>query len=190
MVVASLWLLRGSWILTALIWVFASGYSKPTVKQGPPKARFIYLVLAIVGGFCIGDKVLYWGWLGHRFLPFSPRILLAGASLTAAGCAFAIWARTVLGTNWSGGPAVKQDHVLVQNGPYALTRHPIYTGFLTAVLGTTIAVARYRALLGFLLVFFSLLVKTRQEEALMAQSFPEDYPRYRSRVRALVPWIF
>jgi protein-S-isoprenylcysteine O-methyltransferase Ste14 len=189
MVIASLWLIRASWIVTALIWLFASVSSKQTMKTGSPKARLIYLVLAVGGGFCIGDKVLHWGWLGQRFLPFSPRILLVGALLTAAGCLCAIWARAVLGSNWGGAPAVKQNHVLVQKGPYALSRHPIYTGFLIAVLGTSIAVARYRAMLGFLLVLISILVKTTQEEKLMAESFPEDYPAYQSRVRALVPWI-
>ena len=190
MISASLWLLRASWIITGLIWLFASVFSKPTAKTSSPQARLLYLALAVAGGFCIGDKKLHWGWLGTRFLPFSPIVLLAGAALTAAGCLFALWARAALGSNWSGGPAVKQDHVLIQKGPYALTRHPIYTGFLTAVLGTTLAVARYRAILGFLLVLVSLLIKTGQEEKLMTESFPNDYPQYRSRVRALVPWVF
>ena len=189
MVMASLWLLRASWIVTGLIWVFASVFSKPTVKTGSPKARLLYLVLAAAGGFCIGDKVLHWGWLDERFLPHSATILLVGALLTAVGCLFAIWARAVLGSNWSGGPAVKEEHILVQKGPYALTRHPIYTGFLTAVIGTSVAVARYRAILGVLLVLLSILIKIAQEEKLMAESFPKDYPQYRNRVRALVPWI-
>ena len=189
MVIASLWLLRGAWIVTAVIWLLASVSSKPTAKNASPGARLFYLAIAIVGGFCIGDKRLHWGWLGQRFLLFSPKILMVGAFLTAAGCLYAIWARAVLGSNWSGAPEVKQDHVLVQKGPYAFTRHPIYTGFLTAVLGTSIAVARYRAILGFALVVISLLIKISQEEKLMAESVPEDYPNYRNRVRALVPWL-
>jgi protein-S-isoprenylcysteine O-methyltransferase Ste14 len=189
MVIASLWLLRTAWIVTALIWLFASVFSKPTMKTGSPRARLAYLVLAVAGGFCIGDKALQWGWLGQRFLPFSPRILFIGALLTSLGCILAIWSRVALGSNWSGGPAVKQGHVLIQQGPYALSRHPIYTGFLTAVLGTTFAVARYRAGLGFVLVLLSLLMKITQEEKLMTESFPEEYPRYRNRVRALVPWV-
>ena len=189
MLLPSLWLLRGSWIVTALIWLFASVFSKPTTKTGSPKARLLYLALAVAGGFCIGDKKLHWGLLDERFLPFSPQIIFIGAVLTALGCLFALWARAVLGSNWSGGPAIKQDHVLVQKGPYGLTRHPIYTGFLTAVLGTGVAVGRYRAILGFVLVLVGLLIKTAQEEKLMAESFPVDYPQYRNRVRALVPWI-
>jgi protein-S-isoprenylcysteine O-methyltransferase Ste14 len=189
MLVASLILIRTAWIITAVIWVIGTAYSKPTAKTGSPGLRLAHLILAIAGGFCIGDKRLNWGWLSERFLPHSVNILFLGAMLTVIGCAVAIWARAVLGSNWSGAPEVKQDHLLVQSGPYALTRHPIYTGFVIAVLGTTLAVARFRAIVGFLLVLVSILLKIAQEEKLMSESFPEDYATYRSRVKALVPWV-
>ena len=189
MLIASLLMIRGAWIITAVIWLIGMVFAKPRARTGSPWVRLTYLILAIVGGFCIGDKKLYWGWLGERFLPFSVDILSLGAVLTVIGCTMAIWARTVLGSNWSGAPDVKQDHVLVQSGPYALTRHPIYTGFITAVFGTALAVARYRVIVGFVLVLVSILLKIGQEEKLMSESFPEDYARYRSRVKALIPWV-
>jgi protein-S-isoprenylcysteine O-methyltransferase Ste14 len=189
MLIASLLMIRTAWILTAVVWLFGMVFAKPRAKTGSPWVRLTYLALAIIGGFSIGDKRLYWGWLGERFLPFSVNLLFLGAVLTVIGCALAIWARAVLGSNWSGAPDVKQGHTLVQNGPYALTRHPIYTGFLTAVLGTSLAVARYRVIVGFLLVLVSIVVKIGQEEKLMSESFPEDYASYRRRVKALVPWV-
>jgi protein-S-isoprenylcysteine O-methyltransferase Ste14 len=189
MLIASLLMIRTVWIITAVIWLFGMGFAKPRARTGSPSVRLIYLVLAIAGGFCIGDKRLDWGRLGERFLPFSVNLLFLGAVLTVIGCAVAIWARAVLGSNWSGSPDVKQGHILVQRGPYALTRHPIYTGFLIAVLGTSLAVARYRVILGFVLVLVSILLKIAQEEKLMSESFPDDYPSYRRRVKALVPWV-
>jgi protein-S-isoprenylcysteine O-methyltransferase Ste14 len=189
MLIVSLLMIRTAWIITAVVWFFGMAFAKPRARTGSPWVRLIYLALAIVGGFCVGDKRLYWGWLGERFLPFSVNILFLGAVLTVIGCALAIWARAVLGSNWSGTPDVKRGHTLVQSGPYALTRHPIYTGFLTAILGTGLAVARYRAILGFLLVLGSILLKIGQEEKLMSESFPEDYPSYRRRVKTLVPWL-
>lgn len=190
MLIASLLLIRTAWIVTAVIWLVGAAFAKPTAKMGSPWLRLTHLVLAIVGGFCIGDKRLDWGWLSDRFLPFSVNILFVGAILTVIGCIGAIWARAALGSNWSGSPVVKQDHVLVQSGPYALTRHPIYTGFVIAVFGTALAVCRYRAILGFVLVLVSILIKMAQEEKLMSESFPEDYANYRNRVKALVPWVF
>lgn len=158
MIIVSLLLIRTAWIVTAVIWVFAAVFAKPTARTGSPWLRLTHLVLAIVGGFCIGDKRLDWGWLSERFLPFSVNVLFLGAMLTVLGCVVAIWARAVLGSNWSGAPSVKQDHILVQRGPYALTRHPIYTGFVIAVFGTALAVCRYRAIVGFLLVLVSILI--------------------------------
>jgi protein-S-isoprenylcysteine O-methyltransferase Ste14 len=53
-------------------------------------------------------------------VPYSP---IAGLSLS-------VFARFVLGRNWSSAVAVKQEHELVQAGPYRVVRHPIYSGFL------------------------------------------------------------
>ena len=189
MLIASLLMIRTAWIITAVIWLIGMVFSKPRARTGSPWVRLTYLALAIAGGFCIGDKRLHWGWLGERFLPLSVNILFVGAILTVVGCAVAIWARVTLGSNWSGTPDVKEGHILVQIGPYALTRHPIYSGFLAAVLGTALAVSRYRAIVGFVLVLGSILLKIGQEEKLMLESFPEDYGSYRKRVKALVPWV-
>ncbi|MBV8053401.1 MAG: isoprenylcysteine carboxylmethyltransferase family protein [Acidobacteriaceae bacterium] len=189
MLIASLLMIRTAWIVTAVVWLFGMVSAKPRARAGSAEVRLTYLVLAIIGGFCIGDKRLHWGWLGQRFAPPSISILFLGAVLTVIGCAVAIWARTVLGSNWSGVPDVKQGHTLVQTGPYALTRHPIYTGFLIAVFGTALAVFRYRALIGFVLVLVSILLKIQEEEKLMSESFPNEYASYRNRVKALVPWV-
>jgi protein-S-isoprenylcysteine O-methyltransferase Ste14 len=190
MVIVSLLMIRIAWVITAIIWLFGMVFSKPRARTGSPWVRITYLVLAVTGGFCIGGKRLHWGSVGGRFLPLSVNILFGAAVLTVIGCAVAIWARVVLGSNWSGAPDVKQGHILVQSGPYAFTRHPIYTGFIIAVLGTALAVSRYRAMIGFLCVLASILLKIGQEEKLMLQSFPEDYAGYRKRVKALVPWVW
>ena len=49
---------------------------------------------------------------------------------------FTVWARIVLGRNWSGIVTVKQDHELITAGPYRWVRHPIYTGLLIAFAGS------------------------------------------------------
>ena len=63
-------------------------------------------------------------------------VRIAGAVLTGGGVAFAVWARRHLGRNWSGRATMKIGHELVTSGPYDFVRHPIYTGVLTALLGT------------------------------------------------------
>ena len=124
----------------------------------------------------------------HRFAMNHPAIQAAGAALCVIGLALALWARTLLGTNWSGRPATKTGHELVTSGPYRVIRHPIYTGMLTMMLGTAL-IAGAPGLL--VLVAFSAIVayRVRVEERLMQQLFPDAYPEYRGRTRALIPFV-
>jgi protein-S-isoprenylcysteine O-methyltransferase Ste14 len=57
----------------------------------------------------------------------------AGVVVCAAGAGVAIRARRILGRNWSGFVMIKQDHELIQRGPYRFVRHPIYTGIILEV---------------------------------------------------------
>ena len=76
----------------------------------------------------------------------------ARRDLTLAGVAFAVWARMLLAGNWSSDVTLKRDHELIVNGPYALVRHPIYTGILLALIGTALAIGEWRAALAVVLV--------------------------------------
>jgi len=94
-----------------------------------------------------------------------------------------------LGRNWSRSVTIKQDHQLIVTGPYAIARHPIYTGILTGFLGTAIATTQARGLLAFVLVFLVLWFKLRMEEEWMRNQFGDTYASYSKRVAALVPFL-
>ena len=104
------------------------------------------------------------------FLPF-----WLGAAVTIAGLLFAVWAREHLGRNWSRSVTIKQGHELITTGPYAVVRHPIYTGILTGFLGTAIALSQVRGFIGFVLIFLVLWLKLRTEEEWMRSQFGETY---------------
>ena len=95
----------------------------------------------------------------------------------------------IYGGNWSGTVTVKEDHELIRTGPYGIVRHPIYTGLLFAILGSTVAFGEWRGLLAFGLLTIAFLFKLRREERFMSESFPNDYARYRVEVPALIPFI-
>src|SRR6185436_17634885 len=101
----------------------------------------------------------------------------------------AIWARTVLGGNWSSSVTFKENHELIERGPYRLVRHPIYTGILTMTLGTAIVAGRVAAWLGLVFFFVLLWLKSRKEEELLTKHFPEAYPAYKARTKALIPFL-
>lgn len=84
----------------------------------------------------LADLLARPGWA--RFLPPATRAFWSGAVLTAAGLLFTVWARQHIGRNWSAIVTIKQEHELPTTGPYALVRHPIYTGLLLALAGSAL----------------------------------------------------
>ncbi len=115
---------------------------------------------------------------------------ILGLAVLVASTVFTLWARFSLGTSWSVTPKVLGDQQLRTHGPYAVTRHPIYTGVLGMLLGATLlsGIGQWIVLFPVGLILFE--VKIRLEEHLMLATFPEDYPRYHRQVPQLVPGLF
>jgi protein-S-isoprenylcysteine O-methyltransferase Ste14 len=111
-------------------------------------------------------------------------------ALISAGLAFAVWARFVIGRNWSGTVTLKQDHELVRSGPYAIVRHPIYTGFLLALVGTAVARGTIGAFIGVAIAVLTLRLKSLTEESLMLHQFGPQYATYKRDVKALIPFVW
>jgi protein-S-isoprenylcysteine O-methyltransferase Ste14 len=79
---------------------------------------------------------------------------------------------------------------LITSGPYAVVRHPIYTGILAGLLGTAIALSQVRGFIAFALFFIMLWLKLRKEEQWMRSQFGETYATYAHQTAALVPYLF
>jgi protein-S-isoprenylcysteine O-methyltransferase Ste14 len=177
------------WLAWLAYWIIAARNVKATRRRESPVSRMITVVLTVLAAALLAFRGQPLHWLTARFLPQTMVAYWLGLLMVALGLAFAVWARVHLGRNWSGTVTVKENHELIRAGPYGLVRHPIYTGLLLAILGTAIAFGEWRGLLafGFLTVAFSF--KLHREERFMSESFPNDYPRYRAEVPALIPFI-
>ena len=116
-------------------------------------------------------------------------IRIMGLVILLAATALTVWARLALGAMWSAAPAVKQEHKLRTGGPYAITRHPIYTGLLGMLMGSMLLAGGGRWIVPFGVYLVGLEFKIRIEERLMLAEFPDDYPRYRRLVPRLVPGL-
>jgi len=110
-----------------------------------------------------------------------------GTLVTCAGVAFAFWARFTIGRNWDGYVTLKHGHRLIRTGPYAIVRHPIYTGFVVAFFGSALSAARIDAFVGVAIVTVSFVHKVRQEETLLTGEFGQAYLDFTRNVPALVP---
>jgi protein-S-isoprenylcysteine O-methyltransferase Ste14 len=118
-----------------------------------------------------------------------PWARLLGLAILLAATALTIWARFVLGLMWSAVPAVREGHELRTGGPYAITRHPIYTGLLGMLLGSMLLARAGPWIVPFPVALILIECKIRIEERFMMAEFPEEYPRYRKHVPQLVPGL-
>jgi len=181
-------LIGGLWLAWGLYWMFRAAGAKTTERRESPGSRLAHVVPLILGAILIGWHSMPWPWLAQRIWPRSLEVYWIGMVLLVGGLLFTVWAREHLGRNWSGTVTVKQGHELIRTGPYAYVRHPIYTGGLTAVLGTAVASGTVRAFIGFAVIAIALIRKLRIEERFMAETFPGTYETYRARVPALIPF--
>jgi protein-S-isoprenylcysteine O-methyltransferase Ste14 len=178
-----------AWAVLVMVWTAGLFFSKPTARRSSYSSRLVLVAPLLVFYLLVVLHVIRTDWFLQRFWLHTPVVQVAGLALTILGCFFAIWARVTLGSNWSGLPKVRREHELVVKGPYRLVRHPIYTGLLTALAGTVIAIDRIGWVLILLLAGISYAIKIRQEEHLMMETFPDQYPDYKRRVKALVPFV-
>jgi protein-S-isoprenylcysteine O-methyltransferase Ste14 len=118
----------------------------------------------------------------------SPVLGAIGAALFVCGIGLAIWARIHLGRNWGMPMTQRVEPELVTSGPYRFVRHPIYSGLLLALLGTTLANNLLGVAIVAILCAYFYYAATVEERNLVA-AFPTAYPAYREHTKKLIPYL-
>jgi protein-S-isoprenylcysteine O-methyltransferase Ste14 len=178
--------ISATWLVVLAVWVILAFRTKRTLERSGGFARLAVIAVVLV---VVLTRPLANSSLHDRMWGPSSVLSFVAVVLVAIGALFAIWARITIGANWSGTVTFKQDHELMQNGPYNVVRHPIYSGLL--LMGLASALANDEPY-GFLLVAVVVAVfipKIVIEEKLMTEHFPAEYPQYRQRVKAIIPFI-
>lgn len=179
-----------TWLAVGIIWLLSAFGVKRAVRREFGSYRLFQVILLVLGILLIFNLRFVPGFLSWRIIPETSVVQLIGVVVTLAGLLFALWARFFLGGNWSAAITVKQDHQLIRSGPYAIVRHPIYSGFLLGLLGTAVAFGRPRDFIGVVLAAIGWRLKSLVEERFMTDQFGDEYTDYKRRVKALVPFIW
>lgn len=177
------------WLLWLGYWWLLGRRVKAVARSEAPLSRLLHLVPLFLAALLMWLPHFPVPVLGARFMPLLAWAFWLGAALTVAGLLFSVWARNHIGTNWSAIVTIKQDHQLIISGPYALVRHPIYTGLLLAFIGSALARGEWRGVLAVVIAFAAFWRKLRLEERWMHEQFGDAYSAYSSRVAALIPFI-
>jgi protein-S-isoprenylcysteine O-methyltransferase Ste14 len=152
---------RGEWLVVVQVGLIGLVFLGPRSAFGQPAWQFPYPhVCSAVGGV----------------------LMVVGGMLLLSGL-------VRLGRGLTPLPYPKDGGELIQTGPFALVRHPMYSGGLALALGWALYVQGWFTLAYVAALFVFLDLKSRREERWLADKFPA-YPEYQQRVRKLIPFVY
>jgi protein-S-isoprenylcysteine O-methyltransferase Ste14 len=114
-------------------------------------------------------------------------VRVAGLAVGLAGAVLLAWAAVWLGRFLMHEAAVRDDHALIESGPYRFVRHPVYAGYLALLLGSGVASLNVWLLLIWPFSLLGISIQADAEEQLLAARFGREYECYAGRVGRLVP---
>jgi protein-S-isoprenylcysteine O-methyltransferase len=156
-------------------------------RQDRSTLRLLWLV--ILASVAAGLFVT-WGWpaaaLRH---PHAWRV--AGLILFLLGLALRWWSINTLGRFFTVDVQIERDHQLVETGPFAVVRHPSYTGLLVAFVGFAFSLANWAAALVLLVpIFIALVRRMNVEEEALTAALGDRYRTYMGRTKRLIPGVY
>ena len=181
------------WFILVICWgglglFWAIGWVYNLWKAPVVQRRTTFLPLWILSIALVWLATMF---LRHNTLAFMtltmPWLQITGAVLLISATAFTFWARWVLGTMWAAVAEIKEGHQLRTEGPYRITRHPIYTGLIGMLLGSLLIAGFGIWVLYFIVGLIAVIIKAISEERLLKETFGEQYTQYQQRVPRLIP---
>jgi protein-S-isoprenylcysteine O-methyltransferase Ste14 len=172
-------IIAGLWLLFVAYWAVAAEGAKHSTGRRLWRGRIglRLVVILLIATVLRSPSLREFLAETHRSASHSSLLGWTGVALCVLGFGFSIIARWHLGRTWGMPMSRKEQTELVTSGPYALIRHPIYTGLILAMVGSAIGVNISWALL-LIPVGAYFIYSARREETVMLQLFPEQYAAY------------
>ena len=187
------------WPVWYVTWMAAVVWSAKTKTQMKTDVSGLHRMLAGLGTVLLffpafaakaHQAAPFLEWWTQKLWQASSWVDWALFALIVLAFAFCWWARLHLGRLWSGFVTLKEDHRIVDTGPYGLVRHPIYSGVIVASFMTALLRASPASFLGLMLFATGFSMTAAIEERFLREQLgAEVYDAYRRRVGMLVPMI-
>jgi len=177
--------------MIAAVLVFLSqpalGADEAKSKKDTDQHTVWYILFASL--IAVALPVVEWAyWHPERH---SVAFVIVGLIMVITGIGLRFWSIRTLGRFFSATVQVKQEHQLIQHGPYAVLRHPSYTGAFLAILGCAVILQAWFALvLATLAMGYAYWQRIEKEEKALADNFGEDYINYQSSTYRLFPFVW
>ncbi|MBI1358936.1 MAG: isoprenylcysteine carboxylmethyltransferase family protein [Alphaproteobacteria bacterium] len=164
-----------------------SAREKSAVAQRDNKSVF---------GIALQGVGVWLTWAGpFRFSwPATPTIWIAAvlpALVAFLSVGLFIWSQRTMGLNWSLVARTRGDHSLVQSGPFAVMRNPIYVALFGMMVATAISLGHTLNLVVSIPIYITgTMMRVMIEEKLLRATFGTAYDVYTRRVKRFIPAIW
>lgn len=151
---------------------------------------FMMLIIAILG--YITSFVLYMlsiSWISWSYIVMPSWLRWLGVIGAMFSVLLVAWIHRTLGRQYSAELAIQKDHTLVTSGPYARTRHPMYTALNMFSFSLALTTSNILVLFFAVLVIVPFPWIARMEEKMLLETFGEDYREYMSKSGRFFPRI-
>jgi protein-S-isoprenylcysteine O-methyltransferase Ste14 len=201
---AGSWRFWQAWVFLSLMAAFWTYFSFTLLRRSPEllerrlrreeadpnQKRFQKLFGPImILAFVVAGLDYRFGWSRSELGGVPVALVLVAQALAAAGYWFVFW---VMKTNAfaSSTIQVESGQTVIQSGPYALVRHPMYLGMITMLLASPLALGSYVALPVFALLVPVLVYRLIHEERTLRRDLA-GYAEYSKRVQyRFIPQIW
>jgi protein-S-isoprenylcysteine O-methyltransferase Ste14 len=178
-------------ILAILLIGIWRGSQRPTGRTTGLNGAWLHSAWFYLTSTVLFIGIGYFGWIPMELRVSSQTrtwMLVLGVSLYFPSLLIALWGRIALGKNYfvstGFGAQLFKDHQLVTSGPFAIVRHPMYTGLMLAALGSLLIYSTWTTLL--FAIFTPLIsIRARREEAALAAEFGEGWQLLQTRAGIL-----
>jgi len=129
-------------------------------------------------------------WMRLFSIPLPRWGIFLGGSLGLCGMMLLIWVHVLLGKQWSAKLQMRNDHQLIQSGPYSKIRHPMYTALFAIYLSVGVVSSNYAILILTAMAIVSIYIRIPREEEMLIAGFGEEYRRYMRTTGRLLPRLW
>lgn len=186
-------------LIISLFFTFKPGRSKPKPDNPRPRLKIAMFtmvedslniaLLFSMSLLIVLDLINYIPFRLTFGLQIDEPLSYVGAFLLIIGSTIFTSAIIVLGKSLTSPyNPLKPDHELVIKGPYKITRHPVYFGYMLNAFG---GILFFKSLLYiFSIIFlFVYILQAREEEYVLVNYFGDAYQEYQKKVGFIIPGI-
>jgi protein-S-isoprenylcysteine O-methyltransferase Ste14 len=176
----------GTFIAFYVVDVWLMRRFDPLRAQGSSRAWDYTILILLAGAFLVIQPFVWPGIGFHTDALWGLSLQIVGLLLTLGALALHLWARMNLRQFYGEREEVQQGQFLIESGPYAYIRHPIYTSYYTYAVGLLLVNPSLSMLLAAIYAFVDFSLAVRREEKLLRQDLP-GYADYIARTSRFLP---